>query len=143
MSSARPTPPSIQRTPPSANQSASTRIRRGQSATAAVRETTRELIARFEAMDDAYLQARAEDIRAVGRRILLHLCGHADALGEVPEQAILLGQGRGLICITGVPAERLAGLVCTGGSPLSHGAIVARALGIPAIIVPVQSPRPF
>jgi len=110
------------------------RIRRGQCATAAVRDTTRELIARFEAMDDAYLQARAEDIRAIGRRILFHLHGYADALGAVPERAILLGQSMGLTCIAGVPAERLAGLVCTGGSPLSHGVIVARALGIPAII---------
>jgi len=110
------------------------RIRRGQCAPAALRDTTRELIARFEAMDDAYLQARAEDIRAIGRRILFHLHGHTDALGAVPEQAILLGQSMGLTCITGVPAERLAGLVCTGGSPLSHGVIVARALGIPAIV---------
>jgi phosphotransferase system enzyme I (PtsP) len=110
------------------------RIRRGQCAPTAVRDTTRELIARFEAMDDAYLQARAEDIRAIGRRILFHLHGHADALGAVPEQAILLGQSMGLTCITGVPAERLVGLVCTGGSPLSHAVIVARALGIPAII---------
>jgi phosphotransferase system enzyme I (PtsP) len=110
------------------------RIRRGQCAPAAVRDTTRELIARFEAMDDAYLQARAEDIRAIGRRILFHLHGHADALRAVPEQAILLGQSIGLTCITGVPAARLAGLVCTGGSLLSHGVIVARALGIPAIV---------
>jgi phosphotransferase system enzyme I (PtsP) len=110
------------------------RIRRGQSAPAAVRDTSRELIARFEAVDDAYLQARAEDIRAIGRRILFHLHGYAAALGEVPEQAVLLGQSMGLTCITGVPAERLVGLVCTGGSPLSHAVIVARALGIPAII---------
>lgn len=110
------------------------RIRSGQWAPAAVRDTTRELIARFEAMDDAYLRARADDILAVGRRILFHLQAHMDASEEIPEQTILLGQSMGLTCITGVPAERLAGLVCTGGSPLSHGVIVARALGIPAII---------
>ena len=111
-----------------------TRIRAGQCAPAAVRDTTRELIARFDAMDDVYLRARAEDVRAIGRRILFHLHRHTDALGEVPTQAILLGQSMGLTCITGVPAERLAGLVCTGGSLLSHGVIVARALGIPAVI---------
>jgi phosphotransferase system enzyme I (PtsP) len=110
------------------------RIRGGQCAPAAVRDTTRDLMARFEAMDDAYLQSRAEDIRAIGRRILFHLQGYAGASGEVPEHAILLGQSMGLTCITGIPAERLAGLVCTGGSPLSHGVIVARALGIPAVI---------
>jgi phosphotransferase system enzyme I (PtsP) len=66
-----------------------TRIRAGQCAPAAVRDTTRELIARFDAMDDVYLRARAEDVRAIGRRILFHLHRHTDALGEVPTQAIL------------------------------------------------------
>ncbi len=58
----------------------------------------------------------------------------AGDLEEPPEQTILLGRSMGLTCIAGVPIARLAGLVCTGGSPLSHGVIVARALGIPAVI---------
>jgi phosphotransferase system enzyme I (PtsP) len=111
-----------------------TRIRSGQWAPAAVRDATRELVSRFEAMDDAYLRARAEDIRSVGRRILYHLQSHANILADFPERTVLLGQSMGLTCITGVPADRLAGLVCTGGSLLSHGVIVARALGIPAVI---------
>jgi phosphotransferase system enzyme I (PtsP) len=110
------------------------RIRSGQWAPAAVRDTTRELTARFEAMDDAYLRARAEDIRSVGRRILYHLQPHANTLEDFPERTVLLGKSVGLTCITGVPADRLAGLVCTGSSSLSHGVIVARALGIPAVI---------
>jgi len=95
------------------------RIRSGQWAPAAVRDATQELIARFEAMDDAYLRARAEDIRSVGRRILYHLQSHANTLADFPERTVLLGQSMGLTCITGVPADRLAGLVCTGGSLLS------------------------
>lgn len=110
------------------------RIRSGQWAPAALRDTVRALIDRFDAMDDAYLRARAEDIRAIGRRILFHLQKQPAALVELPARTILLGQSMGLTCVTGVPAERLAGLVCTGGSPLSHGVIVARALGIPAVI---------
>jgi len=109
-------------------------IRSGQWAPAAVRDTTRELTARFEAMDDAYLRARAEDIRSVGRRILYHLQPHANAVTDFPERTVLLGQSLGLTCITGIPADCLAGLVCTGSSPLSHEVIVARALGIPAVI---------
>jgi phosphotransferase system enzyme I (PtsP) len=110
------------------------RIRSGQWAPAAVRDATQELLSRFEAMDDAYLRARAEDIRSVGRRILYHLKSHANTLADLPERTVLLGQSVGLTCITGIPADRLAGLVCTGSSLLSHGVIVARALGIPAVI---------
>jgi phosphotransferase system enzyme I (PtsP) len=110
------------------------RIRSGQWAPAAVRDTTRELTARFEAMDDAYLRARAEDIRSVGRRILYHLQSQANTLEDFPERTVLVGKSIGLTCITGVPADRLAGLVFTGSSPLSHGVIVARALRIPAVI---------
>jgi phosphotransferase system enzyme I (PtsP) len=110
------------------------RIRSGQWAPAAVRDTVRELTARFEAMDDAYLRARAEDIRSVGRRILYRLQPHANAVTDFPERTVLLGQSLGLTCITGIPADCLAGLVCIGSSLLSHAVIVARALGIPAVI---------
>jgi phosphotransferase system enzyme I (PtsP) len=110
------------------------RIRSGQWAPAAVRDATQELISRFEAVDDAYLRARAEDIRSIGRRILYHLQSHANTFADFPQRTVLLGQSMGLTCIAGVPADRLAGLICTGGSLLSHGVIVARALGIPAVI---------
>ncbi|MEA3273862.1 MAG: phosphoenolpyruvate--protein phosphotransferase [Pseudomonadota bacterium] len=110
------------------------RIRGGQWAPAALCDTVQSMARNFEAMEDAYLRARAEDIRAVGRRILLRLLPRGSA-PEIPlEQTVLLGKGLGLACITGIPSERLAGLVCTGGSTLSHGVIVARALGIPAVV---------
>lgn len=109
------------------------RIRTGQWAPAALRDTIRALAGRFEAMEDVYLRARAEDIRAVGRRILRHLQSDVNNSPELPVRTVLLGTGVGLTCITAVPPERLAGLACTGGSLLSHGVIVARALGIPAV----------
>jgi phosphotransferase system enzyme I (PtsP) len=116
-------------------------IRSGQWAPAALRDTVQVLASRFEAMDDAYLRARAEDIRAVGRRILLHLQYQPTEPGALPDRTVLLGKGVGLTCITRVRAERLVGLVCTGGSTLSHGVIIARALGIPAV-VSVEGLRP-
>lgn len=109
-------------------------IRSGQWAPAALRNTVRALARRFDAMDDEYLRTRAEDVRALGRRLLLHLQYDRPAPGEFPERTVLLGKGVGLTCITGIPAERLAGLVSTRGSVLAHGVIVARALGIPAVV---------
>ena len=107
-------------------------IRSGQWAPAALRNTVQALARRFDAMDDDYLRTRAEDVRALGRRILLHLQYDQPAPGAFPERTVLLGKGVGLTCITGIPAERLVGLVSTRGSVLAHGVIIARALGIPA-----------
>jgi len=109
-------------------------IRSGQWAPAALRDTVQALAGRFDAMEDEYLRTRAEDVRALGRRILLHLQYDRSGLGEFPQRTVLLGKGVGLTCLTGVPGERLAGLVNTRGSVLAHGVIVARALGIPAVV---------
>jgi hypothetical protein len=73
------------------------RIRSGQWAPAAVRDATQELISRFEAVDDAYLRARAEDIRSIGRRILYHLQSHANTFADFPQRTVLLGQSMGLL----------------------------------------------
>ncbi|MEN8165807.1 MAG: phosphoenolpyruvate-utilizing N-terminal domain-containing protein, partial [Acidobacteriota bacterium] len=86
-------------------------IRSGQWAPAALRDTVQALAGRFDAMDDEYLRTRAEDVRAVGRRILLHLQYDRSGPGEFPQRTVLLGKGVGLTCITAVPAERLVGLV--------------------------------
>ena len=51
------------------------RIRNGQWARGALRDTIFELAHVFEQIDDPYLAARAEDIRNIGRHILIHLQG--------------------------------------------------------------------
>jgi phosphotransferase system enzyme I (PtsP) len=112
----------------------SRRILDGLWAPAALRDAVHSISARFEAMENAYLRARAEDIRAVGRRLLRHLTDCGDKGWEPPANTLLMGEGLGVACIMAIPRERLAGLVCTGGSPLSHGVIIAKALGIPAVV---------
>jgi len=55
--------------------------------------------------------------------------------GCLPRGPILLvDDGPGAARVLAVPPERLAGLVCTGGSTLSHGVIIAKALGIPVVV---------
>ncbi len=110
------------------------RIHDGLWAPAALRDAVHSISAQFEAMENAYLRARAEDIRAVGRRLLLHLTDCDDKGWQPPGRTLLMGEGLGVACIMAIPRERLAGLVCTGGSPLSHGVIIAKALGIPAVV---------
>ncbi len=110
------------------------RIRDGQWAPGALRDTILELAQVFERIDDPYIAARAEDIRNVGRHILSHLQGNIPAAGGYPEQCILAGAELSLTEISNVPRRSLAGIICRNGSALSHIAIMARALGIPAVM---------
>ncbi len=110
------------------------RIHQGQWAPAALRDAIRELSGEFEAIDDERLRARAEDVRAVGHQLLHELQVDRRSTGEFPRQSILLGDEISLDRIVSVPRERLAGIACFKGSMLSHTAIIAHALGIPAVM---------
>jgi phosphotransferase system enzyme I (PtsP) len=112
------------------------RIHAGMWAPAALRETIFDHVRVFEQMEDPYLRARAEDIRDIGRRILLRLHGDADAAQarKYPKKCILVGDEIGVGQVAEVPVERLAGIVCVRGSKMSHIVIVAKALGIPAVM---------
>ena len=92
-----------------------------------------ELAARFDQLDDPYLRSRADDIRAVGDQILAHLLGRASSPILAMTGVLVTAD------LTPAQAARLdpntvVGIVTAAGSPLSHGAILARALGIPAIV---------
>jgi phosphotransferase system enzyme I (PtsP) len=111
------------------------RIEAGNWAPAALRDAIAEQASVFERMDDPYLRARGEDIRAIGRHILRRL--RSDAGGPArsyPSGCVLVGEEIGVAEIAEVPAHRLAGILCTRGSALSHTAILARGLGVPAVM---------
>ena len=110
------------------------RIRLGNWAPGALRDTIAEHARVFEQAEDAYLRARAEDIRAIGRRILLHLLSDVTAIKQYPSDAILLGDEVSLARVAEVPAGQLRGIVCLRGSVVSHTSILARGLGIPAVM---------
>jgi phosphotransferase system enzyme I (PtsP) len=111
-----------------------TRIRSGQWARGALRDTIFEMAAVFEQMDDPYLAARAEDIRNIGRQVLVHLQQASPESRTYPNQCILAGVEVSASEISIVPRDRLAGVVSVKGSALSHTAIICRALGIPAVM---------
>lgn len=91
------------------------------------------LAERFELLTDPYLRSRAADIRAVGDQVLAHLVGEPAATAETLEGVVVAAD------LTPTQAARLdpgtvLGIVTTAGSAVSHGAILARALGIPAVV---------
>lgn len=110
------------------------RIRAGNSAAGSWRVTVADHARVFDQMEDSYLQGRGDDIREIGQRVLFHLQSAVDGSRKYPERCILVADSVGITDIAAVPAGRLAGIVCKDGSALSHTAILAHALGIPAVV---------
>lgn len=110
------------------------RIRAGNWAPGALRETIQEHVHTFELMEDPYLRERAQDVRDLGRRILLRLREEEPARREFPKKTVLVGDEITASMLAEVPPKRLAGVVSVRGSRTSHTAILARALGVPAVM---------
>jgi phosphotransferase system, enzyme I, PtsP len=109
-------------------------IREGNWAPGALRETFREHITAFDEMDDPYLRERAEDVRDLGRRILNQLQQKPVRGARYPKNTVLIGEEITASMLAEVPPKSLAGVVSVRGSSTSHTAILARALGIPAVL---------
>jgi len=109
-------------------------IRDGKWAQGALREVIQTHARRFDEMDDEYLRERAEDIRELGRRILRNLQQRGVQRRQYPRRTILLGDEINATHLAEVPPSRLAGVVSVRGSGSSHVAILARAMGIPAVM---------
>jgi phosphocarrier protein FPr len=109
------------------------RIADGAAAGAAWRDAAREAAAAFRGLDDAYLRERAVDVEDVARRVLSRLAGvHGGAL--LREPGIVLADELTPGEAAALDPERAFGLVTARGGATGHAAIVARALGIPAVI---------
>ena len=109
-------------------------IRAGNWAPGALRATIAEHVRVFEAMEDAYLSERASDIRDLGRRILERLQATETVTPVVTERTVLVGDEVSAVHLAEIPTEALAAVVSARGSASSHVAILANALGIPAVM---------
>lgn len=117
------------------------RIHAGNWAPGALRETINENVRVFEDMEDPYLRERATDIRDLGRRILMRLQAEAPVQKRGPDgRIILVGEEIGAAHLAEVPTAQLAGVISARGSSSSHVAILARALGIPAVMGVAELP---
>jgi phosphotransferase system enzyme I (PtsP) len=109
-------------------------IEQGQWAPSALRQSIRAHAQVFEAMDDSYLRERASDIRDLGRRILTHLQSDDQDQVAYPPNTILVGDDVSAVQLAEVPRQSLVGVVAATGSSSSHVAILARAMGVPAVM---------
>src|SRR5215469_7899020 len=89
----------------------------------------------FTAMRDPYLAARIEDIRVVGTRLIRNLIKKPYvAYSGVPAGAVILAEELSPADTALMDPERIAGFATVFGGAESHTAIVARALGLPAVL---------
>jgi len=110
------------------------RIKSGNWAPGALRETINEHARVFDEMDDPYMRERAGDVRDLGRRILLRLQSDSRSQPYYPPRTILTGEEITASMLAEVPVANLAGVISARGSSSSHVAILAHALGIPAVV---------
>ena len=104
------------------------------SAQAALATVIKRHILQFENMKDDYLRERASDIRDIGRRVLAELQSSQQEDIVYPRRTILVGDEITAAALAEVPEGQLAGVVSAKGANNSHVAILARALGVPAVM---------
>jgi len=109
-------------------------IEAGRWAPSSWRDTVEQHAHVFTQMEDPYLAERANDIRDLGVRVLRKLMLEHDSHIDFPKNTILLGDEVTATDLADVPLECLSGIVSAHGSNSSHVAILAHALGIPAVM---------
>ncbi len=89
----------------------------------------------FSAMRDDYLAARFDDIRIVGMRLIRNLAKRPfEALARLPEGTVILAEELTPADTALMDPRRVAGFATVLGGSESHTSIMARALGLPAVV---------
>ncbi|GAC16802.1 phosphoenolpyruvate--protein phosphotransferase [Aliiglaciecola lipolytica] len=113
------------------------RIKKGWDAASSLKYIIENYIQQFRSMSDPYMQERAVDIEDLSNRILANILG-----GESPDQRPLDPEENAILVAEEVTAPMLAefstfnlcGIISVRGSNNSHAAILARAMGLPAVM---------
>ena len=105
------------------------------SAEYAVTLVLRVYIKKFESVDDPYLAARVGDIYDIEKRLLRNLLGEKrEELKNLTKEDVVVAHDLSPSQIASLDTAKVRGFVTDLGSRNSHAAIVARALGIPAVV---------
>ncbi len=103
-------------------------------AAAAWQQAIDAVAAAYEAIPDEVMRARAADVRDVGQRVLRHLTGVARPSLTFPEPVVLLAAELTPSDTAQLDPAQVLGIVTARGGATSHSAILARGLGIPAVV---------
>ncbi len=100
----------------------------------AVATTADNFAQMFVAMDDAYMQGRAADVKDVSERVLDILCGVSGGMKEMTEPCIIAADDLAPSETVQLDKSKVLGFATMYGSSNSHTAILARTMNIPAVI---------
>ncbi|MDR6292631.1 MULTISPECIES: phosphoenolpyruvate--protein phosphotransferase [Inquilinus] len=101
----------------------------------AVQSEIAALAVQFAAMDDSYLASRIDDIREVGARLIRNLTKRQfQAFANLPEGSIVLAEEITPADTALMDPRRVVGFAAALGGAQSHTAIMARSLGLPAVL---------
>ena len=100
----------------------------------AVSEVAQQFADMFASMDDAYMQARAADVKDVSQRILSILCGVVQGGIDSAVPVLLASDDLAPSETIQLDKSKILGFITSYGSSSSHTAILARTMGIPAIV---------
>lgn len=114
------------------------KIREGWDAASSLKMVVDNYAARFKAMDDPYMQERAIDIVDLSDRILANILTESKGQTRVEKRAtqdsILVADEVSATMLAEFPRNKLKGIISIRGSNNSHAAILARAMGVPAVM---------
>lgn len=90
--------------------------------------------AAWDGLEDGYQRARAADLRSVGRQVLAHLLGVPLPPPAPSGAGVLIADDLSPADAAGLDPEIAVAVATASGGPTSHAAVIARALGIPAVV---------
>ena len=101
----------------------------------AVSTTLRDIANHFAAVQDRYISERATDIYDIERRLLRHLLGkRREDVGHISHEIVIVAHELGPTQTASFDRKFIKGFATDAGGRTSHTAIVARSLGIPAVV---------
>ena len=103
-------------------------------AEAAVDQTAQEFAEMFRSMEDAYMQARAADVLDISHRVEQQLCGGPGIDFSNYDHVIIAADDLAPSETLQLDTDKILGFVTSAGSTNSHTAILARTLGIAAVV---------
>lgn len=111
------------------------KIHTGINAEYALDEASKMFIAMFEGIDNVYMQERTADIRDVSKRLLAHLLGvELTDMSHLSSDVIIVAEDLTPSMTAQIDTKYVKGFITDIGGRTSHSAILARTLGIPAIV---------
>lgn len=112
------------------------KIHAGWDAPSSLKMVVETYISQFQTMSDPYMRERAVDVEDMGNRVLANILGTdaASLKREYPANAILIAEEVTATMLAEFPSANLVGIISMRGSTNSHAAIMARAMGVPAVM---------